>query len=71
MGIIDELKQKVKDFKEDQGKRREFKKKLDLEKYKAVEIAKAKQEIKDIKEGKKPDNPMDNLLGYDIDDIKL
>ena len=71
MGILDDVKEKLKDFKDTQHKRREFKKKLDFEKFKAVEIAKAKQEIKDIKDGKKPESPMDNLLGYDPEGINL
>lgn len=73
MGIIDDIKDKFADLKAEQKKKREFKKKLDFEKYKAVEIAKAKQEIKAAKEGKveKQVPTMDDLLGYDVNDIKL
>ena len=72
MGIKEELKAMVKDFKDEQKKRREFKKELDLKKYKAVEIAKARQEVKDIRSGKKKEGMSDaDLLGFDISKIEL
>jgi len=74
MGILDDLKEKAKEFKAEQKEKREFKKKLDFAKYKAVEIAKAKQEIKEAKEGKTKDKnipTLDELVGYDTNDITL
>ena len=72
MGIKEELKAMVQDFKSEQKKRREFKKQLDLKKYTAVEIAKARQEVKDIRSGKKKKEMSDaDLLGFDISKIEL
>ena len=72
MGIKEELKAMVGDFKSEQKKRREFKKKLDFKKYQAVEIAKAQQEVKDIRSGKKKKEMSDaDLLGFDIEKITL
>lgn len=71
MGIIDEIKEKFDEFKTEQKKRSDFKKKLDFEKYKAKEIAKAKREIQDIREGKTSEITDKDILGYDPREITL
>ena len=70
MGIKEDILQKIKEFKFDQQRRREFKRELDFKKYQALEIAKAKQEIKDVRAGKKKPNMFDEFE-LNPQDIKL
>ena len=71
MGIKEELKGIISEFKEDRKRKQAWKKQLDFKKYKAMEIAKARREVKDIKEGKKTEMSDADLLGYDITKVKL
>ena len=71
MGIKEEIKGMFDNFKSEQKRRREWKKELEFKKYKAVEIAKAKQEVKDIKEGKKKEMSDADLIGFDIGRMEL
>ena len=68
MGLKEDIQTKIREFKAEQKRRNEFKKELDFEKFKALEVARAKQEIKDVKAGKKKEGLLDE---FDLDPQKI
>ena len=57
MGLKEDIAQKFAEFKSEQKRRSEFKKELDFKKFQALEIERAKREVKEAREGKKSQSP--------------
>jgi len=71
MGLMDDITQKVSEFKAEQRRRADFKRELDFKKYQAVEIERAKQEIREVRSGKKKTSGIFDELEINPRNIRL